>query len=149
MKLFISIVIALFIINTGCFATELTHHFANPNFIGGDPNKGAVLFNEANAQNGHKAPVVPKVDKTKTPAQLVSEKIQSALLTAISTSQSKSIKDNIFDADGKLLPNVTLNLGGGNVISTSAPDLLNDTMDITISDPDGLSNTVFTVPYVQ
>ena len=147
MKPCLSLLILL-LINTSCFGTELTHHFANPNFIGGDPNKGAVMFNEANAQNSFKAPIQPSKSAVtaKTPLQQYSDKIQSALLNTISTAQTKAIKDAIIDpTTGYVVPNVEVPLSGDYTIRTLSPDLVNGTLTMIISD--GISNTSFTVPY--
>ena len=143
------LVIGLFL-SSQVSATELVHHFANPNFIGGDPNKGAVLLNEANAQNGYKAPVAvttPKV--TQTPLQQYATKVQTALLSAVTTAQVKTIKESILDTNGTIKSNVDVSLGGGYTLTTSDPITNDDgsiTMSMTISD--GISNTTFTVPYL-
>ena len=143
------LVIGLFL-STQVSATELVHHFANPNFIGGDPNKGAVLLNEATAQNSYKAPVAATTPKTTQSAlQQYASRIQTALLSAVTTAQVTAIKNSIVDTNGTIKPNVDVQLGGGYTLTTSDPIVNGDgttTMSMTISD--GISNTTFTVPYL-
>ncbi len=139
--------LVLFSLNAS--ATELVHHFSNPDFIGGDANKGADLLNSAINQNSYKAPVVsvkPHATTSKTALQLYADKIQTALLNNISTAQTKAIKDQIIDpTTGYIVPNIEVPLGGGYTITTSSP--INNTMSMRISD--GISNTTFTVPYLN
>ena len=143
------IVVSIFLSNH-VSATELVHRFANPSFIGGDPNKGAVLLNEANAQNSYKAPVAAKTTQsTKTALETYANKVQTALLSAISTAQVKTIKESVIDTNGTIKSNVDVDIGGGYTLTTSDPITNADgsiTMSMTISD--GISNTTFTVPYL-
>lgn len=150
MKPCLSLLILLIITNSS-YGTELSHRFANPNFIGGDAAKGIFLLNEANSQNSFTAPIKPtksgSTTPTKTPLQQFSDKIQSALLNTISTAQTKAIKDAIIDpATGYVVPNVEVPLSGDYTIRTLSPDLVNGTLTMIISD--GISNTSFTVPYL-
>ena len=125
-------------------ADQLTHRFANPSFIAVDANKGALLLNEANAQNGNKAPTVPSTKQSQIDA--FANKVQTALLSSLSSAEAAAIKSIIINpTTGNIIPNVTVPLTGGYTISTSTPDS-NNNMTITISD--GISNTVFTVPYL-
>ena len=142
MKFLLSFII-LMAFSVAVLADQLTHRFANPSFIGGDANKGVVLLNEANAQNGYKAPVIPSA--TQTPLQLFASKVQTAILSALSTAEAKAINASYIDANGYIIPNVTVPLSGGYTLSTSSPDSSGN-MTITISD--GISNTVFSVPYL-
>ena len=127
-------------------ATELTHRFANPNFIGGDANKGIELLTEANAQNGYKAPVVPSTPKvTKTPLQQYADRVQAAVLSSVTNAQISAIKNDIIDKDtGLIKQNVDVGIGGGYTLTTSTA--VDGSMSIVISD--GISNTTFTVPYL-
>ena len=144
MRFYFFVVCILF--SSHVLATELVHHFADPSFIGGDPNKGADLLNAATAQNGYKAPVVPTTPKvTQTPLQQYAAKIQTALLSSVTSAQVAAIKNSIIDSTtGTILPGVDVPLGGGYTLTTSQP--VDGSMSMTISD--GISNTTFTVPYL-
>jgi curli production assembly/transport component CsgF len=94
---------------------NMVFQFVNPNF-GGNPNNGAFLLNEANAQNSYKDPNGYKFD-TATPSALdnFTSVIQSQLLGNLmgNISQGKPgrlvTKDFIVDVkniDGRLTMNI-------------------------------------------
>ena len=130
-------------LSTTGLATELTHHFANPSFIGGNPNDGVVLLNQANAQNSFKAPP-PNVTK-KTPLQIFSDQIQKALLNSLVAKDTTALLHAIIDpTTGQISAGQTVTAGGYTITTT---DNGVTGYDILISD--GISNTTITVPYTS
>lgn len=83
----------------GAHAGELVYQPTHPAF-GGSPLNGAVLLNEANAQNTYKDPDAPKPRTPKTPLEQFNEKLQSAVLNRI----ANAISQDLFDPDGNLQP---------------------------------------------
>ncbi|MFJ3487513.1 curli assembly protein CsgF [Pseudomonas sp. NPDC090202] len=66
-----------------CHATELVYTPVNPNF-GGNPLNGAVLLNEAQAQNDFKDPSLKKSTVAGTTAlERFSQQLQSSLLSRV------------------------------------------------------------------
>lgn len=80
-------------------AGELVYQPTHPAF-GGSPLNGAVLLNEANAQNTFKDPDAPRPRKPKTPLEQFNEKLQAAVLNRI----ANAISQDLFDPDGNLQP---------------------------------------------
>ncbi|MDR3432639.1 MAG: curli production assembly/transport protein CsgF [Rouxiella aceris] len=95
---------------------NMVFQFVNPNF-GGNPNNGAFLLNEANAQNSYKDPSAYNFDSsTPTALETFSSALQSQLLGSLmgNISQGKPgrmvTQDFIVDVqntDGQLVMNVT------------------------------------------
>ncbi|MGZ4008780.1 MAG: curli assembly protein CsgF [Mucilaginibacter sp.] len=128
-------------------ATELVHHFVNPNF-GGNPLNGPMLLNEANAQNQFKDQGVARAP---VPQQTAIERFKSSLQSAILGQVSRTAAQNLFDNNGNIKLGSVLNFdpnGDGSstfsVQVSSAPVNGNITLNIS----DGISNTVLTVPYI-
>lgn len=80
-------------------ASELVYQPTHPAF-GGSPLNGAVLLNEANAQNTYKDPAAPRPRKPKTPLEQFNEKLQAAVLNRI----ANAISQDLFDSNGNLQP---------------------------------------------
>lgn len=84
---------------SGAGAGELVYQPTHPAF-GGSPLNGAVLLNEANAQNTYKDPSAPAPRKPKSPLEQFNEKLQTAVLNRI----ANAISQDLFDIDGNLQP---------------------------------------------
>ena len=98
------------------WAGNMTFQFRNPNF-GGNPNNGAFLLNEAQAQNSYKDPSL-KDFSVDTPSaldnftQAIQSQILGGLLTNINTGKPGRMVTNDFivdiaNTDGQLQLNVT------------------------------------------
>lgn len=125
--------------------SELTHHFANPNFIGGNPNDGIVLLNQANTQNSFKAPVIKAAPKP-TALENLATRIQSALITMVASADSIALKNTLIDPKtGYIITGVSIPISGGYTVSTSEPDGITGSVEITISDGAG-NYTTLTMP---
>lgn len=115
MKIFLLVLTAM-LFSPLSWGGNLVFQFVNPNF-GGNPNNGAFLLNEANAQNSYKDPDAYDFDSS-TPSALdnFSSALQSQLLSGLmgNISQGKPgrlvTQDFIVDVqntDGQLVMNVT------------------------------------------
>jgi len=131
--------------STCSLGNELTHHFANPDFIGGNPNDGVVFLNEANAQNSFKAPIVPAAPKP-TALENLATRIQSALITMVASADSIALKNALINPKtGYINTGTSLPISGGYTVSTSVPDGITGSVAITISDAAG-NFTTLTMP---
>lgn len=115
MKIFLLVLTAM-LFSPLSWGGNLVFQYVNPNF-GGNPNNGAFLLNEANAQNSYKDPDAYDFDSS-TPSALdnFSSALQSQLLSGLmgNISQGKPgrlvTQDFIVDVqntDGQLVMNVT------------------------------------------
>lgn len=115
MKTYVSL-LSLLLISPLSWGGNMVFQFVNPNF-GGNPNNGAFLLNEANAQNSYKDPNGYNFDSS-TPSALdnFTSALQSQLLGNLmgNISQGKPgrmvTQDFIVDVqntDGQLVMNVT------------------------------------------
>ncbi|MEG3132134.1 curli production assembly/transport protein CsgF [Rouxiella sp. T17] len=115
MKIFLLVLSAL-LFSPLSWGGNMVFQFVNPNF-GGNPNNGAFLLNEANAQNSYKDPDAYDFDSS-TPSALdnFTSALQSQLLSGLmgNISQGKPgrlvTQDFIVDVqntDGQLVMNVT------------------------------------------
>lgn len=110
---------------TAAHATSLTYTPVNPDF-GGNPANGAVLLNEANAQNGTHAPV--KATSSSSSTDSVLNAFITSLQTAVLDKLSSSIVSEIVGPNGQLIPGtldtsdftiVVKDLGNGQVSITT------------------------------
>ncbi|TPG63328.1 curli production assembly/transport protein CsgF [Ewingella americana] len=115
MKTYVSL-LSLLLVSPLSWGGNMVFQFVNPNF-GGNPNNGAFLLNEANAQNSYKDPNGYNFDSS-TPSALdnFTSALQSQLLGNLmgNISQGKPgrmvTQDFIVDVqntDGQLVMNVT------------------------------------------
>ncbi len=115
MKTYVSL-LSLLLVSPLSWGGNMVFQFVNPNF-GGNPNNGAFLLNEANAQNSYKDPDGYNFDSS-TPSALdnFTSALQSQLLGNLmgNISQGKPgrmvTQDFIVDVqntDGQLVMNVT------------------------------------------
>lgn len=81
-------------------AGPLVYYPINPSF-GGNPGYGAVLLNEAQVQDQHKAPVTPK-----TPVSAL-DTFNKRLQTALINRLSSNIISSVVNGDGKVQPGRT------------------------------------------
>ena len=109
-------VVSLMLITPVSWAGNMTFQFGNPNF-GGNPNNGAFLLNEAQAQNSYKDPSYEDYS-VDTPSaldnftQAIQSQILGGLLTNINTGKPGRMVTNDFivdiaNKDGQLQLNVT------------------------------------------
>ena len=119
-------------------ATELTHRFTNPNFIGGSPLNGSYLMNQATAQDITKEP--PVVEPPVNALQDFTDRLKESLLSDVASNASK----DLFDKDGNLREGGTVSIGGFSVSVGTA-----DKGALTISITDGLTSTQLIVPKVN
>jgi curli production assembly/transport component CsgF len=109
-------VVSIMLITPLSWAGNMTFQFRNPNF-GGNPNNGAFLLNEAQAQNSYKDPSL-KDFSVDTPSaldnftQAIQSQILGGLLTNINTGKPGRMVTNDFivdiaNTDGQLQLNVT------------------------------------------
>lgn len=112
-------------------ATELAYTPVNPTF-GGNPNNAAGLLGVANAQNNYKAPVARTSSSSSAQSQLdlFTQQLQRAVLDRLT---SVAISD-LFDANGRILPNRTVTAGNFVIaITTDAQgNLVLTTQDKTV-----------------
>ena len=96
-------------------ASELVYTPVNPSF-GGSPLNGSVLLNSAQAQNKHKDPDAP--DLNKTPLQQFNDLLERSILSRLATAATSGV----LGSNGQLVPgtvetgNFTItvsDLGGG------------------------------------
>ncbi|ANG92368.1 curli production assembly/transport protein CsgF [Enterobacteriaceae bacterium 155047] len=110
-------VISLMLIAPLSWAGTMTFQFRNPNF-GGNPNNGAFMLNEAQAQNSYKDPSYKDDFGVETPSaldnftQAIQSQILGGLLTNINTGKPGRMVTNDFivdiaNKDGQLQLNVT------------------------------------------
>ena len=110
-------VISLMLIAPLCWAGNMTFQFRNPNF-GGNPNNGAFMLNQAQAQNSYKDPSYDDDFGIETPSaldnftQAIQSQILGGLLTNINTGKpgrmvTKDFIVDIANKDGQLQLNVT------------------------------------------
>lgn len=123
-------------------ATEMVHHFESPSF-GGNPLNGAILLNQATAQNTLKDPNIAA--KTAISQQTPLEKFKANLQSSILSQVSHSTTNNLFDKSGNLLLGTNLQFEGFSI--TVDPTPVNGTVSINITD--GISSTDLIVPYVS
>ena len=112
-------------------ATDLVYAPVNPTF-GGNPNNGPMLLNDAQAQNGYKAP-------TLTPLQNFNNNLQQAILSRLLT-----------QATSKIFPTGnTLTAGtydtGTYLVAISNPDAVTGNVTITTTDKTSGASVVFVV----
>jgi len=141
------IYVFLILISTNsAFATELVYRFDNPNF-GGSPLNGPVLLNEANAQNGYKAPKVELAPK-KTDIEKFTDKVSTALLNKIAASNIDAITNVIVDpVTGNLVPGANADTGIYNISVSNVVNGDNGTKQLNVIISDGITNTNISVPY--
>lgn len=81
-------------------AGPLVYYPINPSF-GGNPGYGAVLLNEAQAQDQHKAPVVAKTPVTAL--DTFNKRLQTALINRLSS----NIISSVVNGTGKVQAGIT------------------------------------------
>jgi|GEM_PF-1649938 len=132
----------LWLLSGAVVATELVFHFANPNF-GGNAGNGTVFMNQADVQNGFKAPAV--ITTAKTQIETFKDNLQRAILNRLATSATQ----DLFDVDGNIKLgtdlNFDLNNDGQSDFSVKVSDTSTDG-NLNISITDGLTNTTLIVP---
>jgi curli production assembly/transport component CsgF len=81
-------------------ASPLVYYPVNPSF-GGNPGNGAVLLNEAQAQDQHKAPVVAKAPVSAL--DTFNKRLQTALINRLSS----NIISSVVNGTGKIQAGIT------------------------------------------
>lgn len=135
----LSLILVMSLLSTTAYAGNLTFQFVNPNF-GGNPNNGAFLLSEANAQNSYKDPNAydwGSASSASSPLDNFTSAIQSQLLGSLMGNISSGkpgrlvTKDFIVDitnTDGQLAMNIldratgkssTIQVSGLSSISTN------------------------------
>ena len=109
-------VMTLLLLSHPGLAGNMTFQFRNPNF-GGNPNNGAFLLNQAQAQNSYKDPsfqdfTVDTPSALDNFTQAIQSQILGGLLTNINTGKPGRMMTNDFivdiaNRDGQLQLNVT------------------------------------------
>jgi curli production assembly/transport component CsgF len=124
-------------------ATELTHHFENPNF-GGNPLNGNFLLNQAEQQNKLKDPATSASNRPqpKSNLELFKDRLQQIILNRL----TQNATTGLFDTDGKLVLGATFTFGDFSITVGAATDA-NHNVSITITD--GITETILTVPYTS
>lgn len=124
-------------------ATELVFHFTNPNF-GGNVGNGTFLMNQADVQNGFKAPAV--VTTAKTQIETFKDNLQRAILNRLATSTTQ----DLFDDNGNVKLgtdlNFDLNSDGQIDFAVKVSDKSTDG-NLNISITDGLTSTTLIIPH--
>ena len=92
----------------GAGATELVYTPVNPTF-GGNPLNAAALLNNANAQNDYKAKT--STTSSASTKQSALDRFTQQLETAVLNRLTSTAVSNLFDADGRILPNRTITAG--------------------------------------
>jgi len=113
----LSLILGIGLLTTTAHAGNMTFQFVNPNF-GGNPNNGAFLLSEANAQNSYKDPDAYDWNSASSSANSLdnfTSAIQSQLLGSLMGNLSTGkpgrlvTKDFIVDitnTDGQLMMNI-------------------------------------------
>jgi curli production assembly/transport component CsgF len=114
-------------------ADQLTFKFISPSF-GGDPNNGPFLLNEAQMQNGYKAPATPQ------PSAL--DQFNTILNQQILYQLTQKLTASAFGESGGLQPG-TYQMGSFNVtVSTGANGLTCNIVDTSTG-----QTTTVQIPY--
>lgn len=121
-------------------ATSLVYTPVNPSF-GGNPANGAVLLNEANAQNGTHAPTKSSANTTSSTTKKLdafTTSLQNAILQKLST----AVESEIIGPTGKIIPGVldtsdftirVVDNGNGSVNITTIDKATGETSSFDIS----------------
>lgn len=110
-------VLSLLVVTPLAWGGNMTFQFRNPNF-GGNPNNGAFLLNEAQAQNSYKDPSYNSDLGYEAPSALdnftstIQSQLLGGLLTNINTGKPGRLVTNDFivdiaNSDGQLTMNIT------------------------------------------
>lgn len=110
-------VLSLLVVTPLAWGGNMTFQFINPNF-GGNPNNGAFLLNEAQAQNSYKDPSYNSDLGYEVPSALdnftstIQSQLLGGLLTNINTGKPGRLVTNDFivdiaNSDGQLTMNIT------------------------------------------
>ncbi|MBC1188917.1 MULTISPECIES: curli production assembly/transport protein CsgF [Kluyvera] len=112
----LSVMLGIGLLSTSVHAGNLTFQFINPNF-GGNPNNGAFLLSEANAQNSYKDPnaydwgAVSGTSALDNFSSAVQSQLLGSLMGNVSSGKPGRLVTNDFivdikNVDGRLLMNI-------------------------------------------
>lgn len=112
----LSVMLGIGLLSTSVHAGNLTFQFINPNF-GGNPNNGAFLLSEANAQNSYKDPnaydwgAVSGSSALDNFSSAVQSQLLGSLMGNVSSGKPGRLVTNDFivdikNVDGRLLMNI-------------------------------------------
>ena len=112
----LSVMLGIGLLSTSVHAGNLTFQFINPNF-GGNPNNGAFLLSEANAQNSYKDPnaydwgAVSGTSALDNFSSAVQSQLLGSLMGNVSSGKPGRLVTNDFivdikNVDGRLLINI-------------------------------------------
>ncbi|MFP5596395.1 curli production assembly/transport protein CsgF [Kluyvera sp. 142486] len=112
----LSVMLSIGLLSTSVHAGNLTFQFINPNF-GGNPNNGAFLLSEANAQNSYKDPnaydwgAVSGTSALDNFSSAVQSQLLGSLMGNVSSGKPGRLVTNDFivdikNVDGRLLMNI-------------------------------------------
>lgn len=111
-------------------AGPLIYNPINPSFLGGNPNNGAVLLNEANSQNDLKDPGSTSASSglsgSQSALQQFNDMLQRTILSRIATAATSSI----FNSSGQLIPGTVQTTD----FTIQISDLGNGVLQITTTD---------------
>ena len=110
------VMLGIGLLSTSVHAGNLTFQFINPNF-GGNPNNGAFLLSEANAQNSYKDPnaydwgAVSGTSALDNFSSAVQSQLLGSLMGNVSSGKPGRLVTNDFivditNVDGRLLMNI-------------------------------------------
>ncbi|MFU0919700.1 curli production assembly/transport protein CsgF [Kluyvera sichuanensis] len=110
------VMLGIGLLSTSAHAGNLTFQFINPNF-GGNPNNGAFLLSEANAQNSYKDPnaydwgAVSGTSALDNFSSAVQSQLLGSLMGNVSSGKPGRLVTNDFivditNVDGRLLMNI-------------------------------------------
>jgi curli production assembly/transport component CsgF len=117
-------------------ASPLVYEPINPTF-GGNPANGAVLMDQATAQNKHQDPSLASLNSSQSTLDQFNSQLQQAILSRVAS----SVTSSIVGADGTLKPG-TINTGN---FSISIVQVANGNLQVTTTDKTSGSSTTFVV----
>ncbi|KQR81649.1 curli assembly protein CsgF [Burkholderia sp. Leaf177] len=127
---------ALLITHATANASPLVYEPVNPTF-GGNPLNGAVLMDQANAQNKHTDPSLSDSLTQQSTLDQFNSQLQQAILSRVATSVTSSIVGN----DGTLKPG-TINTGN---FSIAISQVSGGNLQVTTTDKTTGATTTFVV----
>ena len=116
-------------------ATEMIYTPVNPSF-GGNPNNGALLLSEAQAQNNYKDPAI-KVVADLTALQQFDQSLQRSVLSRLSAAATTSL----IGTNGQLIPG-TIDTGNYKIVIS---DLGSGILQVSTTDKTTGENVSFQV----
>jgi curli production assembly/transport component CsgF len=117
-------------------ASPLVYQPINPTF-GGNPDNGAVLMNQATAQNKHVASSATDPTSSESTLDEFNSQLQQAILSRVAT----SVTSSIVGTDGSLKPG-TINTGNFSIVISQVSG---GNLQVTTTDKTSGASTTFIV----